>query len=285
MTARKDADTLTLVERVRSLTTSGRFGLPPLPEIAQRLLELLQNENSADPRGVAELIQNDPALASSVLRLANSASFGGLRAVQDLSESVARLGLRQITSLVTVSVQRDQFVSSDPRRAELLHRLWDQSIATAVAARQLAVRAGEERTEAFLAGLLHDSGCLLVLKAVDELEREGEAPITTTTVDELFDALHTELGERVLREWRIPEPICVVARRHHDPTDAALDRLTLRVQAADAIARKIGLHLHPEPDLDLTLVPAVDHCGLDELELAELLVDIEDEVQQVKTLF
>jgi hypothetical protein len=72
---------------------------------------------------------------------------------------------------------------------------------------------------------------------------------------------------------------------HHDEFVQKSDPLLLRVQVANALARKIGAHTHPEPDLCLATEPAVRALGLEQEELAKLMVDLEDMVAEVHRLF
>lgn len=274
-----------LATRIRELVQSGEVALPPLPEIATRLIDLLRNEKAADPHSVSALVRNDPAIAASILRLANSASFGGLRHIEELDMAVARLGLRQVSALVTAISHKGHFAHADPERRELLHRLWDHSIVCAMGAKHLAGLAGDDRGEAFLAGLLHDVGKLMVLEALDRIEASGRTSATPVVVRELMELLHTELGHEVLVSWKIPEPVCRAALHHHDSNTAPEDLLVLRVQAANSIARKLGSSDEPDPDLDLFEDPAVDGLHLTDLELATLMVDVEDEILQVRSLF
>ena len=135
-----------------------------------RLLQLLRDEDRADLNTAGALIENEPAMAASVLRMANSASFGGLRRLEDPGEAIGRLGLRQVSSLVTAVSHRGHFESGDPERKQSLRVLWDHAVATALASKSLAAREGADLAESFLAGLLHDIGKLLVLKGADQEE-------------------------------------------------------------------------------------------------------------------
>jgi hypothetical protein len=110
-------------------------------------------------------------------------------------------------------------------------------------------------------------------------------PLTPVLIGELMDLLRCELGHHVLQSWKTAEPVCRVALRHHDAAPALDDPLLLQVQPTDAITRGPGTHLKPDPELNLLEVPAVEHLGLSELDLAALLVDAEDEFGQVRQLF
>jgi HD-like signal output (HDOD) protein len=275
-----------LFTRIQDLLRAGEITLPPLPEIATRLTQLLRNEKAADPRTVSLLVRNDPAIAASILRLANSASFGGLRHIEELDQAIARLGLRQVSAIVTAISHKGHFSHDDPERRVLLHRLWDHSIVCAMASKHLATLAGDDRGESFLAGLLHDVGKLMVLKALDQLEeKDGHDAFTPDVVDELMTLLHAQLGHDVLVSWKIPESICRIALHHHDERVEPHDALLIRVQAANSIARKLGASESPDPDLDLFEDPAIEALHLGDLELATLMVDVEDEIAQVRSLF
>jgi len=274
-----------LTEQIRKAVAAGKLSLPPLPRIVTQLKELLADEERVSSKQVATLIRNEPAIAASLLRMANSAAFGGLHPISDLTQAIARLGFKQVSSVVTALAHSSHFHSNDPAMKHWLEVLWGHAVATALGARAVANLTAGDPEEAFMAGLLHDTGKLLVLKAVDYIEKDRKlAVVTPGVLDELMDILHAELGHRTLMDWHLPAPICDVALRHHDKNLDLNDSLIIRVQVADAIARKIGEHPKPKPDLDLLEVPAVEQLSLTDIELATLTVDLEDEIAEVKQL-
>lgn len=274
-----------LADQIREAVAGGTLSLPALPAVATRVLQLLHDEE-ADSAPLTELIESDPTIAASVLRVANSAVYSGLNQIADIDQAIARLGARQVGTVVTTVALKGHFATDDPVKRELLQALWNHAVATALAARRLTVAGGGDAVEAFLAGLLHDTGKLLVLRGADHLEQlDRRRPITAVVLDELIDALHVELGHHALSSWKIAEPVCRVALHHHDPNVPARDLLLLRVQAANAIARKLGAHPKPDPGLNLLEVPPIERLNLRDLELASLLVDLEDELARLRRLF
>jgi HD-like signal output (HDOD) protein len=274
-----------LTARVRNLIESGRISIPPLPELVNRLQVLLDDEARTSAKRIADLIYSEPAVAATVLKLANSAAFGGLQRISDLSQAIARLGFRQVTSVITTLVHRGHVHSGDPLKAALLRTLWGHAVSTALASKHLAELTGADPEESYVAGLLHDTGKLLVLKGVDHLEKRGRnGHITPVVLDELMTLLHTELGHKILLSWHLPQPICEVALHHHDQDLEPTESLIVRVQAADAISQRIGEHLNPEPGLDLLELRSIEQMNLSEIELASLMVDIEDEIAEIKGL-
>ena len=280
-----NAETPILAAQLRVAVLQGKLMLAPMPELARRALALLQKAENVDTHKLVDVITKDPAIVAALLRLANSAAFAGLRVINDLDQAVTRLGIRQVGYVVTALVHRGHFSSKNSERQQLLSALWDHAVATAMAARRLALQRGGEPAEAFLAGLMHDTGRLLVLRGVEEIERVARGQtISRKVLDELMDSLHPELGYHALRGWNISEPICQVALRLQDPCPNAGETLLLHVQVADAIARKLGAHPSPEPELQLLeLAPVLQlHLGHDEL--ATLIVGVEDEIAEFRSL-
>jgi putative nucleotidyltransferase with HDIG domain len=272
-------------EQIRDAVRRGKLVLPPLPELATRLIGMLRDHERADLGRVGALIEKDQALAASVLRMANSALFGGLLEVTTLSEASARLGLRQITTMVTTVSHRGHFAHEDPERLEILHRLWEHALTVATLSRRIMERARGDGAEAYLAGLLHDVGKLLVLKGVDDIDaRAGSIRIPRSEIEDLMGQLHCELGYAVLRQWKLPGAIAKVALRHHDVKNPDPDALVLRVQAANAMASHMGVSLHPDKSVDLVHLPCVRYFDLDSEELARLMAGAREEVEQVKLM-
>jgi HD-like signal output (HDOD) protein len=280
-----------VAQEILSAAQRGELALPPLPAIVTRLLEMIRDEVHADLGEVSQLMLDDPAITTSVLRIANSAAFAGIAPAQDLEAGIQRLGLRQVGTLVTSIAHRGNFQSRNPARLAVLERLWEHSMVSALAARQFASRPAEgagpgDRAEAYLAGLLHDTGKLVVLKGLDRIEsRTPEARFTSEDVEELMEALHTVLGFSALRSWRIDDRICRVALHHHDEGQAAGDRLLMQVRAADVIARRLCAQRDSDRDFDLLRAQAIAALAIEAEELSEIVAAVEVEIERARSLF
>lgn len=227
-----------IVEHIEEAVCRGELALPPLPQIATRLTNMLLDEEHVHLGRVAELMHADPAIAASVLRVANSASFGD--PCSNLNQAIFRLGLRRVGVLVTAIAHKNYFVYLHPERAEILQTLWNHAVASGLAAERIAAMDDNDPKEAFLAGLLHDVGKLLVLRGIHDLEARSRGPrFEPASIEGLMEFLHAELGHAVLSSWGFPEPICQVVLRHHESTVPAEDILLLQVQAADLIASNL----------------------------------------------
>ena len=271
-----------IAELTRTIVES-KLELPPLPELALRVRTMLSDEN-VDTKQVALLIGTDPAITSTLLRRANSVTFGGLSEITQITHAVARLGLKQVESLVTTMALKKTFEVADPDKQECLRALWDHSLIVGIGAKLIAHRGGRDPESIFLAGLLHDIGRLVVLKGIDDLQKSRKIEVTHVVLEELMEVMHCELGHQALVAWNLPEELSRVAMHHEDTPEDADDFPLLAVQAADSISCKLGFHPTPDPDLVLLEEPAIELLNLGDIELAMLMVDLEDEFDSLRAL-
>ncbi len=178
---------------------------------------------------ISQAIVRDQALTAGVLRLANSAFYGHPRTINTISDASLLLGFSAIKSLA-ISTHTSRLLAG-PLPGYGLQRgeLWDHSVAVAFTARRLAVAVDSAPVEeAFIAGMLHDIGKLILSShmedAFDEvvaLAQERRAPLHEVEVELLgFD--HAELGAQIAAAWNFPPELEEAIRCHHDPTAATL---------------------------------------------------------------
>jgi putative nucleotidyltransferase with HDIG domain len=225
--------------------------LPPLPSAAMRVAALTQDLDSTS-RSISEAIGADPALATRVLRAANSPLYAMERHVTALPAAVCLLGNNAIHLLVVISSAGDAF-RRNGRQGPFEHALWEHSVAVGLAAREtsrmLGMRGGEE---AFLCGLLHDIGKLLLLRHEPEMYRQvlqcGAEEETLELEQELFGYTHAQVGALVARRWGLPDEISYAIFNHHQPGEAGSSVFMARViDVADYLANAHGLGLRAEP--------------------------------------
>jgi putative nucleotidyltransferase with HDIG domain len=275
-----------LAVRIERDIREGRVALPVLPRIALQVQQLI--EEGASTSAIVEAIEREPSIAAALVRYANSVAYAGLRDVTDLHQAVLRMGHRPVQQTVLALSARSVFDAGDKQYVGLYRVIWTHSVATALAARRLASRASVPPETAFLAGLLHDIGKVVILQCASELRRR-EVPgfaMDEPTLREFLDALHCRAGDILCEAWNIPADLRDVVLRHHDASlTGPKDLLTAVVQAANLMATKIGISLHPDPQLSLLDKPASLLLRLDDVRLANLLVDLEDDTAKIEGLF
>jgi HD-like signal output (HDOD) protein len=218
-----------------------------LPEVTPRLLRVASDpwSEAADLRGV---IERDPVLGLHVLHVLNSTSYGLRTSVADLDAAISLLGLVRVRDVsITVAISelfrgRGKYLGYDRPG------LWRHLVAVAVCSRLLSVRLpGGGQANAFLAGLLHDIGIILL-----DLYRHAEfhrvlASMSTSKPLVAFERRvlpwdHTEVGEAVAERWRVPDFARAVIRWHHDPAScpAPHEPLAHCVAVANAVCSLKG---------------------------------------------
>ncbi len=187
--------------------------LPVLPQVYADLTALLQSDE-APVEEVGDLIASDPALATKVLRLVNSSYFGLRSSVSSVSQAVTMLGLTAVGSLV---LGITLFAELDGAKAAGLSpaAIWNRSLATAGTAKKIATSEGESketREDAYLAGVLHAAGRLLLAahlpamcQEVNRLVERG-APLDGAE-REVFGATHQDVGAYLLQLWGMPPDV------------------------------------------------------------------------------
>ena len=136
--------------------------LKPLPANLTRALKLMDEPDVAI-KEIASAISMDQALTAQILKLANSAYYGFVHPASTLHEAIARLGFRR-TKTVLFTVSYSSSMGQSVKGYNLGQGvLWQHSVAVAMVAQKLAERITYPHPEeAYVAGLLHDIGKLIL---------------------------------------------------------------------------------------------------------------------------
>ncbi|MFV8834625.1 HDOD domain-containing protein [Aquisalimonas sp.] len=227
----------TMISRLRSLDS--------LPDAYYRV-ETLIADPYATVTAIADTLRGDPAMASRVLGVVNSAFYGFPTRVDTIPMAITIIGTRGLRDLMLgMSVTRafrgigTQLVS--------MERFWEHAIYCGLMARALGRENGQRDAEQlFLAGLFHDLGKLVIYHVMPNeaaaLLREfatSEHPLPELERRHL-GCTHGEVGQELLRRWNLPELFQEAAACHHAPEQAITHPdTTALVHAADALTRKV----------------------------------------------
>lgn len=253
------------------------FTLPVFSPVAQEIQAAISKNANIDE--IEKIILKDQSMAAEILRLANSAFFAGLLKQKTIGQALLRLGVNRVYNMVVAAAQMQSFQARHKPFDDLMKTLWQHAAASAAASRWVAAKCGykEYAENAFLAGLLHDLGSLMVLKATDQIMSNGEAAeLTPEVIHEIIDVLHCKYGHRIMESWDLPPQYAVIARDHHlkdyDPGNVLL----AIVRLVDAVCAKVGIGLTHDPDIALEALPEAKSLGIKDVHLAELEIELED---------
>jgi HD-like signal output (HDOD) protein len=202
-----------------------------LPAAAQQALAVCD-----DPlAGLAQLVPlflKDPTLTQALLRLANSAYYGGGEPVVGLREAVQRVGVGGVRSVILEATVKGMLCRPGGAFGVLASHTWEHMARTAPIARNLARPLGADPDQAFAMGLLHDVGKLVLFDAATALrgERKRDLQLADAVIPRLVHDLHEPLGGLAIHAWGLgPAAALAVGRHHrsppppwHDPLNEAL---------------------------------------------------------------
>lgn len=266
--------------------------LPPFSPVLNKLLATMAGEDVSFAR-VAALIESDTVLAGNVLKVVNSALYGFRGTVNSVRHAVAILGVDRLRNLsLGFSVARMWTHVRTPDGWSV-QKFNVHSLAVGILSDLLAQRAEAPYPEgAFVAGLLHDIGKLLVATAVPAefggilwLLKEGGANEIECEM-EMLGTTHAELSGLALERWNLPLPIRQSAAFHHDPDRADKGRLHLGhvVYAADRLANELGHNIGQYFDQSARADKVFDTLGV-EGHMPRILEEFEGEFAAVKGFF
>jgi len=192
--------------------------LPPLPAALSEVLMALRQGGLTMERCVA-LIERDPSLAARCLRLANSPFYGRAGRIGSVSSAVTLLGLRTVNHLLT-AVTLQQAIRPEQCPGFDLNGFWRHAMNVAMAASTISPRLDLDPSEAFLAGLLHDIGELMLVVLVPDMMAEVERRVTAGEPAREVERMllgtdHVEVGSAVARRWNFPAAIIEAIADHH----------------------------------------------------------------------
>jgi HD-like signal output (HDOD) protein len=264
------------------------YRLPPMPAVALRILELTASPE-ATARQLAEVIELDPSMTAQLLRYARSALFGYRGQINSVQDAVARvLGFERVAHVAMGIAAVKAF--DVPREGPLgIDQFWRHSLYCAFLSASLARRCGADPGMAYMCGLLHNFGLLLIghlfpdeyarLSALrdarpevsmQQLEREifGGADLSVMTVG------HGTIGGVLHRLWNLPAPVIKAAAMHQRAQYRGEHQLYVNaVMLANALLKDIGIGDEFVPD-DISALAAA--LGLKQSNLEQALAEVAD---------
>jgi putative nucleotidyltransferase with HDIG domain len=250
--------------------------LPTISPIVIRALQLTYQESSS-AREIVAVMESDTRFSARVIAAANLPLYGLPRTVKTVAEVVMLLGTDALREVVLTAAA-----------GELLHRpltgyglrpqeFWVHSVACAMAAEIVAEITGyNNRAEAFIAGLLHDVGKIVLnddMQSAAPFVRDQMARDHCTFLDAERTVLgyeHCDIGARVVRSWSTPLHIAQAIALHRKPI---VERQTVPlagyVHLGEALVSIAGIGIGFE-GLDITLETRV----LTDFKFTEAMADI-----------
>ena len=265
--------------------------IPTLPVIYQQLFEMMQDPEVSVPQ-LAEVISKDQALSAKILHLVNSAFYGVKREIKTISRAVVILGFSAVRNAALAISVFDYFKGEESNEQCSLEKFWEHSIAVASICKVLTKKAnlpwGEE---AFVVGLLHDVGKLIMKKYFPTDFTELGQHITTNQQNwydgerELFKVNHAIIGKTVFRAWQFPDSLIEAVYLHHTPSSGASHpQLSALAHLADYISYHLEMGSPMSQPPSICDPEALTIIGLTSAEALSHSEDYTEEIRQAMSI-
>ena len=201
--------------------------LPSLPQVVSSVRKAIQDDSSS-ARDLAGVILQDPPLTARLIRMANSVYYRRTAGrISTVTHAIIVLGFETLRNL-TFGLTVYKYLSGKASQ-EAVGRLWHHSLSAALVCQFLSERnRARVPEEAFVAGLLHDVGILIMwmyakdgYAVIEEAVARGESRVVAE--EKLFGFTHCEAGEVLARYWGFPDAIVNSVRFHHEEDAKGLD--------------------------------------------------------------
>ena len=259
--------------------------LPPMPQVVHKAREVMANPDSSF-KELAIIFVTDQAIATRVLKLANSAYYGLSKKVASIQQASVILGHKTLAELITM-VSTSALLNRELKGYGLEPgQLWEHSLAVAFGSRFIAQKTCPEFSDdAFAAGLIHDAGQIALDPYIVERQETFERLMTDEQMSllsaerEVLGFDHAEVAFEVCSKWNIPEALAIAIRYHHNPSESDKNTLAYLLHSADCIAMMSGMGGGMDARSCEIEDGAVDFLGLNNKEISTILDKVVTSVQ------
>lgn len=216
--------------------------LPPMPKVIMQVRQIMNNPKLSF-KDIAQAIGTDQAISARTLKMANSAYYGLSRQVASIQQASVVLGYNTLNELITSAAASTLLGKTLKGYGISSNAMWRHSLAVAFGAKTIANKKNPVlENNAFLAGLIHDSGKLVLDPYIDEKKHYFQTCMkefqnrSVLAEKQVLGIDHSEIASEICKKWKIPEEIATAIRYHHNPLKSKKNLLAYFIHAADYIA-------------------------------------------------
>jgi HD-like signal output (HDOD) protein len=265
--------------------SSGKIDLPSVPTTLARVIQITSRLDTTAEQ-VAKVVMLDQSLATKVLRLANSAFYGRRMKAQTVTEAVVTLGFTAIRNLAASASIVDALFPKRLFPGFSWQDMWIHSVTCGLGTEALLARmigrSHGANESAFVAGLLHDVGKLILARALPqrfvqivEICREYGYQMVRAESNEL-STNHARIGGELAAEWQFPNILQAGIAYHHSPEEAVeYEEFARSVYAANLLSKRLGRSYLEGVSVDVSLAEVAEAAKL-------TVAEVETAVDQVR---
>ncbi len=207
-----------------AIQANGSFALP---DACFKVKELMAKESST-VEDFANVISIDPSMTSRLLQIANSAIYNFPGEISTISRAITIIGTAAIYNMMLIDVAATAFKHFSNGVVDL-KRFWRMSVYSALAAKNLAIKAGIPDIERlFVAGLLENFGELLVAKITPEIAKKNDRyqgeHLPWQVQKHLLGFTYTDISAELLKIWQLPERVILPIRHFNEAKSIQINK-------------------------------------------------------------
>lgn len=270
------------VRKMIATTLRQIMELPTISPMYNRVEQLLHDKD-ATAVDLGEVLRLDPSISAKILKVANSAASGLSRTVTSVPEAIALIGFRKTGALIQAATTFEAIGRVEESPNFDRGKFWQHSIGTATVASVIADKQGMDPDRAFVAGILHDVGKVIMDGYFPDyfnqaLEVAAKDSLSIYEAEKkVLPINHETVGRQLGTLWHLPEELVEVIGAHNGlhVTEEKHLRLVLLIHLANVVCRQMRVgqagdekRIRPHPSaltkLDLTpellvkMKPALD---------------------------
>ena len=262
-------------------------GIRNLPSLPVVVLEVLKSFEQTDVNiGVlADKMARDQALAAKTLRIANSSFYGLSRKVTTIQQAITILGFDSVRTLIAAAAVTDIFCDSHHGAFDF-KTFWRHAIGTALCAKILARPLKLNQDYAFVCGLLHDIGRLVLVTRFPEqysmvMKRCEENDCYVLEAERaVLKVDHASVGRALAEYWKFPVIMQKAIANHHQPEREDMGDIPAVVHVAEAMAHALDLSQDEDDLVPVLSEEAWNSLGLDGAVFRKVCRDTESEFEE-----
>jgi putative nucleotidyltransferase with HDIG domain len=262
-------------------------GLLPMPQVVLKAQRLLIDPNSGFDE-LSDIIETDQEITRNILNVTNSAYYSLKNKVCSVRQASLMLGLDVIAEIIMAAATSTLFGKALEAYSLSPRELWQHSLSTALGSKKMAEAMRPSLSnEAFLAGLFHDVGKLILDEHIFS-RNDAFKDFLGDSPDPLFKAEkqilgfdHTEVAAELCKRWKFPRAV-TSAIRHHHHINPDQDDLACILYAADNLTRMNGNGNGTGSLPDSIVDMVMELLALDEDALSRITREVNESVGQIE---
>lgn len=252
-----------MVETAIKKFNKGQIELPVMPRVVQELQDIIRNTSSSNET-IAEAIEKDIQISLRIIAAANSPLYRGTEKIENVKKAVIRIGLREITNIVNIVANKGLYETKNKQMKQLLDKLWIHSLSCGHAARLISEKVFPDfAPKAFMAGLVHDIGSVMLLKVLGDIVSSKTAIDEKEVISTLAET-HADFGAALLKKWDFTHDLVGIASFHEwGKYNQETGKEVLIINLADNLSHKIGFGFYDKTITDLGDLDSTKLLGID----------------------